>query len=312
MNALPYTLLTICLALSQIIYAQDSLSYEKSTTLLIDGGIQSIESSGIDQSATGQLGFRNENLKGIFELKFTVASNTPTNINSNQIKDYSQFILNPFNTKQGLDALHVRFFRRSFTREGTAVNYARYMYGSGHKDMDALKYQEMIDEYGLKKYEKFIHKFGYLIDFNISNFSWTNIKDSLIQDGNLISFNPYITLNYRKTFLGTKIETVFGVGPSLRAITGDIEKDFINDILGSNKTTYIGAQGILQLFINNFYGKAHYGFYKSDPNIQGLTGGQFYISIGLQAKIGQIENVKISVPEFIKYGQSQRAQPIRN
>ena len=284
------------LSFSQI----DSFTYESSNTLLIDGGIQSLEGVGIDQSATGQIGFRREDFFGRFEIKFTAASSLSESTASSEIRDYSTLNLNPNNTKRGLDAFHFSFYRRHYNRKGAVVNHARFL--SGEDELTTEEFDEIIEKYELLDKKGFVFKLGYLIDLNVSNISWSNLIDSTSLDGNIIALNPYVVYSYRTTFLNNDVEVIGGLGPSLRIIGGDMagQDDFINGVIGVDDKLFLGGQFTVQAFIDNFYAKAQYAIYNSESDIEGFTNGQFFASIGLQAKIGQVKKRITSLERLMR------------
>lgn len=259
--------------------------YERTASLLIDGGIQSVESGGIDKSATGQLGVRLENFFRRIDILFTTASSVGEETKSTDIGDYSRFILNPQNTRTGFDAFHFSYMKRNFSGKGAVVNHARYLVAQD--SISVADFDQIISAYDLEKWKKTIHRFGYLIEANVNNFSWTNAGDTT-HTGNIFAFNPYVIYNLRTVIFSNPVDIFGGIGPSVRTVAGNIkdESDFIRGLLGNDKTTYLGAQITVQAFIDNFYAKANYGIYGGDPGVDDLTGGQFYVSIGIQAKIG--------------------------
>jgi hypothetical protein len=266
---------------------RDYFHYEQSSSLLIDGNIQGAQAAGVDNSATGQIGFRSEHFMGRWEIKFTAASSVQENLKSDNVEDYSNFILNPFTTRSGLDGLNFSLLQRNFNRKGAIVNYARFLLKIDSLSISDFDY--IIENYGLAKNKNLLNELGYILDFNVSNFSWANTND-LAEEGNIVALNPYIIYSYRTMFLGNNVDILAGVGPSFRLIAGNIKSnpELLAELLGTDRRTFFGAQFTVQAFINNFYAKANYALYDGDTSIDGLTGGQFYVSIGLQAKIGDI------------------------
>ncbi len=263
-----------------------SFIYPYSSSLLIDVGIQGIESAGTDQSAAGQIGFRQENFFSRFEVKFTAASSLKDPRQTGVIRNYANFILNPSNSPGGFDAFQVSYLRRNVSRKGAIVNYARYLFSVD--SLSSAEFDQLICDFELGKSKNLLHRLGYLVDFNMANFSWTNDQGAAV-GGNIIALNPYLIYNIRTHFLSNQVDIFTGLGPSLRAISGAVKnkKDYLNKTLGNDQSAYLGAQFTFQAYINNFYAKANYALYGARRPVDGLTNGQLYVSIGLQAKIGQ-------------------------
>lgn len=282
-----------------IVYAQiDSVKFEKNQSLLIDGGIQDIQRGSIDKSATGQLGYRGENIFGKFEIKFTAVSSA-SEIKSANVSDYSTMILNPYNSKSGLDAFNISYFRRSFTREGGFVNYLRFLYNK--EEISSKDFDQIISDNKLSDYKKWYYRLGYAVEGNVSNFTLVNSADTK-KNGNIVAINPYLTINYRVKFLDDVVDIVGGFGPAMRIIAGDVRNDpnFLTSIFKTDKTEYLGAQFTAQLYISGFYAKANYAIFGGKTSVEGLTSGQFYVSVGLQANIGSKSNKKKSIADILR------------
>lgn len=293
-----FFLLFFSLLYGNVFGQTDSINFERSQSLLIDGGIQDIVKGNIDKSATGQLGYRGENIFDKFEIRFTVVSSAKE-IQSVDVSDYSSFILNPYTSQSGLDAFNVSYFRRSFNRKGGFVNYLRFLYDK--EDINSQDFDNIINKYDLAKYKKWIYRFGYIIEGNVSNFTWIN-TNSIKRNGNIIAFNPYITYNHRVKFLDDVVDIITGVGPAVRILAGDVSNDseYLKSIFGTNKRNYLGTQFTAQAYIGGFYARANYAIFGGDTKINGLTGGQFFLSIGLQANIGNKTNKKKSIKDILR------------
>ena len=191
--------------------------------------------------------------------------------------------------------------KRNFGRKGLIVNYMRLQYSLGK--ITSAQFDSTISQYNLERYKGFNHRFGYLIEYNISQLTWTN-DSNISKYGNTIAFNPYLALDYQAYWspIGDLIEIVFGVGPSIRLIKGSIgaDKKFTNSILKTEQTEFIGVQGTAQIFVNNLFAKAYYGTYPLKKQIDGFTNGEFYICVGFQADIGPITKKKKSVKDLIR------------
>jgi hypothetical protein len=282
-----------------IVNAQiDSVKFEKNQSLLIDGGIQDIKKGSTDKSATGQLGYRGENIFGKFEIKFTAVS-TASELKSANISDYSAMVINPYNSQSGLDAFNVSYFRRSFNKLGGFVNYLVFLYNK--EEISSKDFDQIISDYALSKYKKWYYKLGYAVEGNVSNFTWVNTAD-MKKNGNIVAINPYLTINPRFKFLDDVVDIIVGCGPAMRIIAGDVrnDSDFLKSIFATDKTEYLGAQFTAQLYISGFYAKANYAIFGGETSIEGLTGGQFYVSVGLQANIGSKSNKNKSIEDIIR------------
>ncbi len=246
--------------------------------------------------------YRDENIFGKFEIRFTAVSNMD-GIKSNLIPDYSAIILNPYNSKTGFDALRISYFRRSLSKGGGFVNYLRYLYDK--EEINSKTFDEIISQYNdkfkLEKYKKLIYRFGYALEGNISNFTWIN-SNEISKNGNIVAINTYFTFNSRIKFLDDVVDITGGIGPAIRIIAGSIrnDKEYLKSIVENDRTEYIGTQLSVQAYIAGFYATGNYAIFGGKSNVEGLTGGQFYASIGIQANIGIKSANKRSIDDILR------------
>lgn len=278
------------------------IEVKKKFSLLIDGGIKDLVGGSSDKTATGLLGVRYEDLYGKYDISYAIASTVGT-VQSGNIKDYSKYILNPFNTSAGGASINVNIFRRTFKREYSIINALNNVRRA--KTINATGFIATLDSYPELKQRKnklLARHLGCLVEFNVSNFSWAN-KDNVFNDGNIIAGNPYLTWSTQVFWDGLDdyVEIIAGVGPSLRVIAGDAgaDKEFLESILNKSRTDYLGGQLTLQLYVSNLVAKGYYGIYNSTPDIKGFTNGQFYLSLGLQADIGTVAKGPAKIADLL-------------
>ncbi len=263
------------------------LSYKRTSSFLIDGGIRDLSSGKTDQTATGLLGYRISGFNTRLDLSFLSVS-TLNSIKSDDIKEYSRTILNPYNTQNGV-SFNFSILGRHWNLKREVLSRLWMLYQKDSISLEVYKNSRTSDLEALEQNVWWRSlKLGYLVEFQASNISWTNSSDE-VQLGNMIAFNPYFIRDIRMYDDVTEdfVELILGLGPSYRGMAGDMTKDFRESVLGTRDKSFLGAQATVQLYYKNFYAKAYYAIYKGDDySIVGLTDGQFYLSVGITAEIG--------------------------
>lgn len=214
-------------------------------------------------SGTGTLGLKFERGYLYGDVNFTVYSQNKqiTSNDSTETKIFGTNLLLPQNSSSNISNFYILIGAKSF-----------------YKKVDD-------DEATFSK-----KRFGANVSFRVNNTNW--IKDSIQVPVTINSFElnlTYLLLNTELFNTKEKIRLILSGGITTRRIGGDLgldsnkilRREFLNtDNLGFNGTN-IGAR----LEISKFYGQMNLTSFKRSQNINGFSGDQAVISLGLRADL---------------------------
>jgi hypothetical protein len=139
----------------------------------------------------------------------------------------------------------------------------------------------------------FLTTIGLGLDINVSPYKW--VKDIITQDStqttiqaNAVpaSANLILPITFAKANKsGQNFSISTDMGFTFRYIGGDISKDNLNNFLGNTNRFYFGLIGGVDIRYNALRAQFHMPLIFSKNNVDGLTNGQVYASIGILSNL---------------------------